>query len=55
MARLPVFTQQQNDDVINSVSIPRRTMGSAVPLSSGSPFFPPAAAISHQLRSQIVA
>lgn len=54
-ARLPVFTQQQDDDVVNSVTIPRRTMGSAVPVSTGSPFFPPAAAISHQLRSQIVA
>ncbi|XP_073667512.1 uncharacterized protein [Paramisgurnus dabryanus] len=54
-ARLPVFTPQQNDDVINSVTIPRRTMGSAVPVTTGSPFFPPAAAISHQLRSQIIA
>ncbi|CAM4547231.1 unnamed protein product [Leuciscus chuanchicus] len=54
-ARLPVFTQQQDDDVINSVTIPRRTMGSAVPVSTGSPFFPPATAISHQLRSQIIA
>lgn len=54
-ARLPVLTQQQDDDVINSGTIPRRTMGSAVPVSTGSPFFPPAAAISHQLRSQIVA
>ncbi|KAK9980989.1 hypothetical protein ABG768_000563 [Culter alburnus] len=48
--RLP---QQQNDDV-KLVTIPRRTMGSAVPVSTGSPFFLLAAAISHQLRSQII-
>jgi len=56
-ARLPVFTPQLDDDVTNTAAatIPRRTMGSAVPVSSGAPFFPPAAAISHQLRSQIVA
>ncbi len=30
-------------------------MGSAVPMSTGSTFFPPTAAISHQLRSQIIA
>lgn len=30
-------------------------MGSAVPVSTGAPFFPPSAAISHQLRSQIIA
>ncbi|KAK2832116.1 hypothetical protein Q7C36_015578 [Tachysurus vachellii] len=41
MARLPVFTPMQNDDVSNSVIIPRRTMGSAVPVTTGSPFFPP--------------
>ncbi|KAK2823359.1 hypothetical protein Q7C36_019959 [Tachysurus vachellii] len=47
-ARLPVFTPQQNDDGINSVTIPQRTMGSANPVTTGSPFFPPAAVISHQ-------
>ncbi len=30
-------------------------MGSAVPVSTGSTFFSPTAAISHQLRSQIIA
>ncbi|KAK2852179.1 hypothetical protein Q7C36_007380 [Tachysurus vachellii] len=54
-ARLPVFTPLQNDDVSNSVIIPRRTMGSAVPVTTGSPFFQPAAVISHHLRSQIIA
>ncbi|KAF4118480.1 hypothetical protein G5714_000531 [Onychostoma macrolepis] len=44
----------QVDDVIPA-TVPRRTMGSAVPVSTGSTFFPPTAAISHQLRSQIIA
>ena len=35
---------------------PHRTLGSAVPaVSSGVPFFPPAAAVSPQLRNQILA
>ncbi len=51
--RLP-GAEQQVDDVIPA-TIPRRTMGSAVPVSTGSTFFSPSAAISHQLRSQIIA
>ncbi|KAF4095453.1 hypothetical protein G5714_024531 [Onychostoma macrolepis] len=51
--RLP-GAEQQVDDVIPA-TVPRRTMGSAVPVSTGSTFFPPTAAISHQLRSQIIA
>ncbi len=51
--RLPE-AEQQVDDVIPA-TIPRRTMGSAVPVSTGSTFFLPTAAISHQLRSQIIA
>ncbi|XP_050956480.1 uncharacterized protein LOC127157292 [Labeo rohita] len=47
-------TEQQVDDVIPA-TLPRRSMGSAVPVSTGAPFFPPSAAISHQLRSQIIA
>ncbi len=50
--RLPVAAQLV-DDVIPA-TIPRRIMGSAVPMSTGSTF-PPTAAISHQLRSQIIA
>ncbi len=51
--RLP-GAEQQVDDIIPA-TIPRRTMGSAVPVSTGSTFFSPTAAISHQLRSQIIA
>ncbi len=51
--RLP-GAEQQVDDVIPA-TIPRRTMGSAVPVSTGSTLFSPTAAISHQLRSQIIA
>ncbi len=51
--RLPVAAQPV-DDVIPA-TIPRRIMGSAVPMSTASTFFPPTAAISHQLRSQIIA
>ncbi len=51
--RLP-GAEQQVDDVIPA-TIPRRTMGSAVPVSTGSTFFSPTAAISNQLRSQIIA
>ncbi|KAL0185660.1 hypothetical protein M9458_017330, partial [Cirrhinus mrigala] len=47
-------TEQQVDDVIPA-TLPRRSMGSAVPVSTGALFFPPSAAISHQLRSQIIA
>ena len=42
------------DDVMSEFT-PRRTLATAVPVSNGQPFFPPAAAISHQLRSQILA
>ncbi|KAI2647953.1 Nesprin-2 [Labeo rohita] len=46
--RLPVAPGYQDDDIIPA-TLPRRMMGSAVPVSTGSPFYPPAAAISHQL------
>ncbi|XP_075891650.1 uncharacterized protein LOC142894270 [Nelusetta ayraudi] len=39
----------------DEIPIPRRTLGSAVPFSTGVPFYPPAAAISANLRSQILA
>ncbi|XP_074508471.1 uncharacterized protein LOC141777803 [Sebastes fasciatus] len=49
----------QIDDVIPSsfddITVPRRSLGSAVQISTGIPFFPPAAAISHNLRSQTLA
>ncbi|KAI7791776.1 hypothetical protein IRJ41_007867 [Triplophysa rosa] len=51
---LQLLDPEQDDDVIPA-AVPRRTMGSAVPVSTGSPFFSPAAVISHQLRSQILA
>ena len=40
---------------LDGISIPRRTLGNAVPISTGVPFYPPAAAISCNLRSQILA
>jgi len=46
--------QPQSDDVTTEF-LPKRTLATAVPFSTGSPFFPPAAAISHQLRGQILA
>ncbi|KAL7383912.1 hypothetical protein ABVT39_020484 [Epinephelus coioides] len=49
----------QTDDVtpapLDGITIPRRSLGSAVPISTGVPFYPPAAAISSNLRSQILA
>lgn len=36
-------------------SVPQRSLGNAVPVSTGVPFFPPAAAISPHLQSQILA
>ncbi|CAJ1053430.1 uncharacterized protein LOC115597353 [Xyrichtys novacula] len=49
----------QLDDVIpvpyDNITVPRRTLGSAVPITTGVPFYPPAAAISPNLRSQILA
>ena len=45
--------QPQRDDVTPEFT-PRRTLATAVPLSTGSSFSP-SAAISHQLRSQILA
>ncbi|KAK2903576.1 hypothetical protein Q8A67_008289 [Cirrhinus molitorella] len=53
--RLPLASELQDHDDITPATVPRRTMGSAVPVSTGSPFFPPAAAVSQQLRSQIIA
>ncbi|XP_073350214.1 uncharacterized protein [Pagrus major] len=40
---------------LDGISIPRRILGSAVPISTGVPFYPPAAAISFNLRNQILA
>ncbi len=40
---------------LDGITVPRRTLGSAVPISTGVPFYPPAAAISCNLRSQILA
>ena len=42
------------DDVMSEFT-PTRMLATAVPVSHGQPFFPPAAAISHKLRSQILA
>lgn len=42
------------DDVIPAVT-PRRTLATAVPVQSGSPFFSPVAALSNTLRNQIIA
>ncbi|XP_041931244.1 uncharacterized protein LOC121694912 [Alosa sapidissima] len=46
--------QPQRDDVTPEF-IPRRSLATAVPLTTGSPFFPPSSAIPHHLRSQILA
>ncbi|KAA0718317.1 Collagen alpha-6(VI) chain [Triplophysa tibetana] len=54
-ARLQRPTAPEQDDDVIPAAVPRRTMGSAVPVSTGYQFFSPAAAISHQLRSQILA
>ncbi|KAK2914232.1 hypothetical protein Q8A67_002631 [Cirrhinus molitorella] len=53
--RLPLANELQDHNDVIPATVPWRTMGSAVPVSTGSPFFPPPAAISHQLRSQIIA
>ena len=39
----------------DGITFPRRTLGTAVPISTGVPFFHPAAAVSPHLRSQILA
>ena len=48
-----------DDDVTaarsEGITFPRRTLGTAVPIATGVPFFPPAAAVSPHLRSQILA
>ncbi|KAA0712564.1 hypothetical protein E1301_Tti023697 [Triplophysa tibetana] len=54
-ARLLQPSDPEQDDDVMPTAVPRRTMGSAVPVSTGSPFFSPASVISHQLRSQILA
>ncbi|XP_041924424.1 uncharacterized protein LOC121688716 [Alosa sapidissima] len=46
--------QPQRDDVTPEF-IPRRSLATAVPLTTDSPFFPPSSAIPHHLRSQILA
>lgn len=48
------FHQAPCDDVIPQVT-PRRTLATAVPVSTGAPFFPLSAALSHHLRSRIIA
>lgn len=49
----------QVDDIthvhVSSITVLRRSLGSAVPVSTGVPFFPPAVAVSPGLRSQILA
>ncbi|CAM4572668.1 unnamed protein product [Leuciscus chuanchicus] len=45
----------ERDTPLRLCAVTRRTLATAVPLSTGSPFFPPAATISHQLRGQILA
>ena len=48
-----------DDDVTaarsDGITFPRRMLGTAVPISTGVPFFPPAAEVSQHLRSQILA
>lgn len=59
---LPSFSLRRggdsNDDTpatIDGIAIPWRSLGAAVPISTGVPFFPHIAAIPPKLRSQILA